>query len=192
MTIKKPAGKLAFAYATIAKMEARIAELEAIAKPATHHQDDGPTLVAQHRAFISGELEELTDQASDFQGRAYALGLARGRLEVVAKSQGEPVSDLIALDRSYRNGLMAGFQFGITADEKGYAACVSRYNADIQAAKAEQSARVAVMLPGPEVLSMIVTRAARQADLIAGANYHTAAELAADALLFEITALNTK
>lgn len=57
-----------------------------------------------------------------------------------AQPQGEPVADLIRVDRSYRNGLMAGFQFGIIGDEKGYAACIQRYNAGIQEAKAEQPA----------------------------------------------------
>lgn len=64
-----------------------------------------------------------------------------------AQPQGEPVADLIRLDRSYRNGLMAGFQFGITGDENGYAACIQRYNAGIKEAKAEQPAPVAVVLP---------------------------------------------
>lgn len=66
-----------------------------------------------------------------------------------AQPQGEPVADLIRLDRSYRNGLMAGFHFGITGDEKGYAACIQRYNAGIKEAKAEQPAPVAVVLPDP-------------------------------------------
>lgn len=56
----------------------------------------------------------------------------------------------------------------------------------------EQPAPVALLLPDPKVVSMIVTRAARQADLTPGANYHTAAELAADAILFEVAALNLK
>lgn len=70
-----------------------------------------------------------------------------------AQPQGEPVADLIRLDRSYRNGLMAGFQFGITGDEKGYAACIQRYNEGIQAAKAEQPAPVAVVLPKRRAVS---------------------------------------
>ena len=61
--------------------------------------------------------------------------------------QGESVEDLVRLDRSYRNGLMAGFQFGITGDEKGYATCIQCYNAGIHEAKAEQPAPVAVVMP---------------------------------------------
>lgn len=65
-------------------------------------------------------------------------------------TESELVADVVRLDRSYRNGLMAGFQFGIIGDEKGYAACVTRYNASIQAAKSQHPAPVAVVLPERE------------------------------------------
>lgn len=58
-----------------------------------------------------------------------------------------PVSADIAHDRAYRNGLMAGFQFGISGNENGYAHAIAKFNAEIHAAKAEQSAPVAVVLP---------------------------------------------
>lgn len=48
------------------------------------HQDDSQALIDLHRQFIDREYEDLVDQASDFQDRAYALGLARGRLETAA------------------------------------------------------------------------------------------------------------
>lgn len=54
------------------------------------HHDDEQTLIAQHQWFIAGESEELLDQASDFQGKAYALGRARGLFEAV--KQPAPVS----------------------------------------------------------------------------------------------------
>lgn len=58
-----------------------------------------------------------------------------------------PVSLEVTHDRAYRNGLMAGFNFGISGNEKGYAKAVARYDAEIHAAKLEQSAPVAVVLP---------------------------------------------
>ncbi|OEC62121.1 hypothetical protein A7D21_26825 [Pseudomonas sp. AP19] len=57
---------------------------------------------------------------------------------------------------------------------------------------AEQPAPVAVVLPDQKAVSALVTKAARQADLIDGANYYTAAELAAEALIGEVTRLNAK
>ena len=60
----------------------------------------------------------------------------------------------------------------------------------IQALYAEQPAPVAVVMPERKAVAALVTMAARHADLIPGANYHTAAELAADAVIYEITRLN--
>ena len=47
-----------------------------------------------------------------------------------------------------------------------------------------------VVLPASESLRDLITKAARDADLIPGANYYTAAELAASALLDKIKELN--
>jgi hypothetical protein len=55
----------------------------------------------------------------------------------------QPVSADIAHDKAYRNGMMAGFSFGIRGDEDGYAKAVERYDDEINAAKAEQPAPVA-------------------------------------------------
>lgn len=57
---------------------------------------------------------------------------------------------------------------------------------------AEQPAPVAVVLPDQKAVSALVTKAARQADLINGANYYTAAEFAAEAVIDEVTRLNAK
>ena len=54
----------------------------------------------------------------------------------------------------------------------------------------EQPAPVAVVLPDQKTVSALVTKAARQADLTNGANYYTAAELAAEAVIDEVTRLN--
>lgn len=64
----------------------------------------------------------------------------------VVESQ-EPVAADIAHDRAYRNGLMAGFQFGISGNEKGYALEISNFNSEINKAKKNQPASVAVVLP---------------------------------------------
>lgn len=60
-----------------------------------------------------------------------------------------PVAADIAHDRAYLNGLMAGFQFGISGNEKGYALAVSNLNSEIHQAKKDQPATVAVALPEP-------------------------------------------
>lgn len=62
----------------------------------------------------------------------------------------EPVAADIALDKAYRNGMMAGFSFGIRGDEDGYAKAIEQYDAEIHAAKTEPPeppAPVAVVLP---------------------------------------------
>ena len=87
------------------------------------------------------------DELLDSLRNMAAICEAHGNDMPAAQPQDEPVAVLIRLDRSYRNGLMAGFQFGIIGDEKGYAACIQRYNEGIQAAKAEQPAPVAVVMP---------------------------------------------
>ncbi|EJM73116.1 hypothetical protein [Pseudomonas sp. GM60] len=48
------------------------------------HPEDGQLLIEDHRQFIAGEYEDLVDQASDFQDRAYALGIVRGKLKAAA------------------------------------------------------------------------------------------------------------
>lgn len=48
------------------------------------HPEDGQLLIDDHRQFIAGEYEDLVDQASDFQDRAYALGIVRGKLKAAA------------------------------------------------------------------------------------------------------------
>lgn len=51
-------------------------------------------------------------------------------------------------------------------------------------------APVSVVLPSPAELRALVTEAARDSDLIAGSNYYTAAELAANYLLGKVKELN--
>lgn len=53
-----------------------------------------------------------------------------------------------------------------------------------------QPAPVSVVLPSSSELRALVTEAARDSDLIAGANYFTAAELAANYLLSKVKELN--
>jgi hypothetical protein len=53
-------------------------------------------------------------------------------------------------------------------------------------------APVAVVLPSPQELQVLISKAARQADLTSGANYFTAAEFAAIAVIDATAALNEK
>ncbi|MEZ0509495.1 hypothetical protein ACAW49_14760 [Pseudomonas sp. Env-44] len=58
----------------------RTGELRALldAKPAEVTGDDAMELTVDHQQFIAGDHEDLIDNASDFQDRAYSLGIARG------------------------------------------------------------------------------------------------------------------
>lgn len=60
----------------------------------------------------------------------------------------------------------------------------------VQSLYTSPPAPVAVVLPSPAELRALVTEAARDSDLIAGANYYTAAELAANYMLSKIKELN--
>lgn len=73
-------------------------ELRALldAKPAEVTGDYALALTIDHRQFIAGDYEDLIDNASDFQDRAYALGVARGIARGAMQPHGEPVIDLDA------------------------------------------------------------------------------------------------
>ncbi|MGL4274909.1 MAG: hypothetical protein ACRCTO_21675 [Pseudomonas paracarnis] len=62
------------------------------AKPAEVTGDDALALTVDHQQFIAGDHEDLIDNASDFQDRAYALGVARGIARCAMQPQGEPVA----------------------------------------------------------------------------------------------------
>lgn len=80
-----------------------------------------------------------------------------GLRAVVDRSKSEPpapVAGDIAHDRAYRNGMMAGFQFGISGNEKGYATAIANFNSEINAAKGEVPAPVAVSVTEQELQSL--------------------------------------
>ncbi|NWC11769.1 hypothetical protein HX776_23565 [Pseudomonas agarici] len=121
-------------------------------EPAAQAQAQGEPVAWRYKSHAVGPwyLSSSEHNARTFQGNGQGgevQPLYAEQPAPLAVSQGEPVSDLIQLDRSYRNGIMAGFQFGITGDEKGYAACIQRYNAGIHEAKSQQPAPVSVVLP---------------------------------------------
>lgn len=109
---------------------------------------------------VSSELEEL--KATQSQGEPVAY---RWRV----KGQGEWTASVCKVE------------FDARANDDRFVA---------QALYAEQPAPVAVVLPDSKAVAALVTMAARHADLTAGANYHTAASFAADAVIYEITRLN--
>lgn len=83
-------------------------------------------------------LREVADKCNvGFEMRERLLAALSTSAE--PKPAGEPIEHLIACDRHYRNGLMAGFNFGITGDDAGYAGCVARYNYGIKEARAEMA-----------------------------------------------------
>ncbi|AZE65620.1 hypothetical protein [Pseudomonas synxantha] len=75
-------------------IEPEIKELRALldAKPVEVTGDDALALTVDHQQFIAGDHEDLIDNASDFQDRAYALGVARGIARGAMQPQGEPVA----------------------------------------------------------------------------------------------------
>lgn len=166
-------------------IEPEIKELRALldAKPAEVTGDDALALTVDHQQFIAGDHEDLIDNASDFQDRAYALGVARGIARCAMQPQGEPVA------WRYREG--EGTQWRLT-DMPPSTWYFDPRQYEVRKLYAEQPAPVAVVLPGQKAVSALVTKAARQADLINDANYYTAAEFAAEAVIDEVKRLNAK
>lgn len=101
-----------------------------------------------------------------------------------------PVSSDLACDRAYRNGLQRGFGLGESGHVEQYHKEFGAYQREILSANKDRPAPSGVVLPSPDDLRHLISRAARQADLIGGANYYTAAELAAEALIDKVKELN--
>jgi hypothetical protein len=93
---------------------------------------------------IAADLTMDLVTQDDYERRVAAREELRALLAAPVVER-QPVSADIVHDKAYRNGMMAGFSFGIRGDEDGYAKAVERYDAEIHAAKAEQPAPVAVL-----------------------------------------------
>ncbi|EJM71630.1 hypothetical protein PMI29_01300 [Pseudomonas sp. GM49] len=66
------------------RLNAADQRIDELINPARSEADDALVLIVDHQQFIAGEYEDLVDKASDFQDRAYALGIARGILRSAA------------------------------------------------------------------------------------------------------------
>jgi hypothetical protein len=66
------------------RLNAADQRIDELMKPAGSIVDDAEVMIVDHQQFIAGEYEDLIDKASEFQDRAYALGLARGILRSAA------------------------------------------------------------------------------------------------------------
>jgi hypothetical protein len=85
------------------------------------HQDgDEQALIAQHQWFVAGEFEELIDNASDFQDKAYALGRARGLLEAVPQSSASVSVALPERKPSYATAPDNDMRARLECKHKGY------------------------------------------------------------------------
>ncbi|MNP16174.1 hypothetical protein D3C76_1085600 [compost metagenome] len=60
--------------------------IDELMNSARSEADDALVLIVDHQQFIAGEYEDLIDKASDFQDRAYALGIARGIVRSAASN----------------------------------------------------------------------------------------------------------
>lgn len=97
----------------------------------------------------------------------------------------------LAHDTGYRNGVMHGYKLATEGSEDDYQKCVSRLTSEINAGRRyAKAARAAVVMPSVADMRGLVTKASREADLIPGANYYTAAELSAEYVVSEIARLN--
>lgn len=62
------------------RLNAADQRIDELTNKARSEAGDALVLIVDHQQFIAGEYEDLIDKASDFQDRAYALGIARGIL----------------------------------------------------------------------------------------------------------------
>lgn len=111
------------------------------------------------------------------------LQAARAEIERLKGGQGEPFGYWL-----YPKNLPLHGRFSKPDPDMQSAAVVEAF--DITPLYTSQPTPVSVVLPSVEDFRNIVRHAARQVDLIPGANYHTAAELAADLLLDKVKELN--
>ncbi|MNG18488.1 hypothetical protein D3C84_1025590 [compost metagenome] len=68
------------------RLSAADQQIDELMNSARSEGDDALVLIVDHQQFIAGEYEDLIDKASDFQDRAYALGIARGILRSAASN----------------------------------------------------------------------------------------------------------
>lgn len=110
----------------------------------------------QHDKRVKIEIERNDLRAEVERLKAQYLELASysampASIEIGAKlAQQQGVPEDIASDRAYRNGLIAGFGFGISGDEAGYQRSLNCYQQGIHEALAAAPAPVAVQQQVPE------------------------------------------
>lgn len=118
---------------------------------ATNRPSAAPVVERQPVAYVLTRDEEVCYEADDGIVISNTPGdetnLYKWKPVYFDTSPPAPVAADIAHDRAYRNGMMAGFQFGISGNEKGYALAIANFNSEIHAAKGEPPAPVAVVLP---------------------------------------------
>lgn len=90
--------------------------------------------------YVNGEHLALALDNPDKEGRSASASTVKGHycdtpLYTTPQPSAVPDAD-IACDRSYRNGLIAGFGFGINGDEAGYQRSLSCYQQGIHEALA--------------------------------------------------------
>ncbi|MBT9575109.1 MAG: hypothetical protein IV106_29105 [Pseudomonas umsongensis] len=131
-------------------------------------------------------LDEL--HAADDELRALLSYPASTEAQLIAAGFGYPMSKEDAV-KAYKASLQPRTDHPSNADCEWCHGAGHDYQGD-PCVGCCKPAPVAVVLPSPTELRALVTEAARDSDLIAGANYYTAAELAANYMLSKIKELN--
>jgi len=138
-------------------------------------------------------FESLADlHAADDELRALLWDPVPTEAQLIAAGLGYPMSKEDAV-KAYKASLQPRTDNPRNADCEWCHGCGHDYYGDpcVGCCKpTSQPAPVSVALPTTQELRELVTKSAREADLIPGANYYTAAELAAGALFEKIKELN--
>lgn len=132
---------------------------------------------AAKQSTIARLEARITQLESEVEFAAATYQAARDRIAELENGRSEPV--LFVAAESIGDQQCVGMHATRKANDLQ---CVPLFTA--------QPAPAAVELPTTQELREIVTKSAREADLINGANYYTAAELAAGALFEKIKELN--
>lgn len=167
------------------KYAACLKAIDAGYRPATQHQGEPSRVAESVASMVTDWVETGIKMGTDW--RNGLPGIIQKRIaRFDTEHQGEPVRQVKYVD----SFAVAGWR---DVDEGTYAELRSnaRYKSRVLYTRpAEQPAPVAVVLPSADDLRSIIRKAARDADMMPGANYYTAAELAAEDVVSEVARLN--
>lgn len=175
-----------------------------------HERDTAQSTIAQLQAenerLLSGFFQQVGDEdlkkISDFVGagdlpersffcRPDAANLANMTMHMVREVQSlrNRIAEL-EIGRGEADAWALVNGGGLIRDLTDRWDVAKHWDGDVRSLYTAPPAPVAVVLPSPQEMHILISKSARQADLTAGANYFTAAEFAAIALLDKVKELN--